>query len=199
MTWFRWLLLCLIMLVGWRYCAPSSVVYQSPNTRIDQPPMQNMPSQRAAFRHQQFEIKPLADFKLSARVLARKEYHLGRQADLSPTDLVLGWGALSDPNIIEHIEIRQSGRWYFWQVESFPVPRRVIETHSANMHLIAANDAVAEALKSIQPGMLMSLQGYLVEAKAEDGWHWRSSLTREDTGANACELIYVTALQQLSD
>ncbi len=23
------------------------------------------------------------------------------------------------------------------------------------------------------------------------GWHWRSSLTRDDTGPGACELVYV--------
>ena len=27
--------------------------------------------------------------------------------------------------------------------------------------------------------------------RAPDGWRWRSSLTREDTGAGACELVWV--------
>ena len=33
----------------------------------------------------------------------------------------------------------------------------------------------------------------LVEATSEDGWRWRSSLTREDTGARSCELVFVEA------
>jgi len=31
----------------------------------------------------------------------------------------------------------------------------------------------------------------LVEVKAQDGWTWRSSLSREDTGNGACELMLV--------
>ena len=41
------------------------------------------------------------------------------------------------------------------------------------------------------------IDGWLVEAKAGDGWHWRSSLTRKDTGAGACEVIFVRELQVL--
>jgi hypothetical protein len=29
------------------------------------------------------------------------------------------------------------------------------------------------------------------KSRAPDGWRWRSSLTREDTGAGACELVWV--------
>lgn len=200
MTLLRWLLLLFIMLMGWHFCAPTTatVVYHSPEVIIEQLPQQS-PSQAHSFQHQGFQVTPLADFALSARVLSRKDYHFGKESKVSPTDLVLGWGALSDPKVIEHISIRQSGRWYFWQVEQFPVPRRVIETHSANMHLIPANKEVADSLKTLKPGSLISLQGYLVQLDAVDGWRWRSSLTREDTGANACELIYVQHLQLLSD
>ena len=38
---------------------------------------------------------------------------------------------------------------------------------------------------------LLTFSGYLIEARAPDGWRWRSSLTREDTGAGACELVWV--------
>jgi hypothetical protein len=31
----------------------------------------------------------------------------------------------------------------------------------------------------------------LVEADGRDGWKWRSSLTRDDTGDGACELMWV--------
>lgn len=198
MTGFRWLLLGLIMLAGWQYCAPTAVVYQSPGTTIEQVPQQS-PTESNPFEHKGFQVIPLADFALSARVLSRKDYRFGKESKVSPTDLVLGWGALSDPEVIEQISFRQSGRWYFWQVDQFPVPRRVIETHSANMHLIPANKEVERVLKTLKPGALISLQGYLVHLDAEDGWHWRSSLTRDDTGANACELIYVQNLALIAE
>ena len=45
------------------------------------------------------------------------------------------------------------------------------------------------------PGVLKRLDGWLIEADAPDGWTWRSSLTREDSGDGACEVIYVCSLR----
>ena len=35
---------------------------------------------------------------------------------------------------------------------------------------------------------------YEAKIDAADGWHWRSSLTREDDGNGACELVYTCAI-----
>ena len=43
-------------------------------------------------------------------------------------------------------------------------------------------------------GDVVSLDGMLVEADKANGWRWRSSLTRDDTGNGACELVYVQSL-----
>lgn len=49
----------------------------------------------------------------------------------------------------------------------------------------------------IGPGHIVRFHGYLIEARRDDGWHWRSSLTRNDTGNGACELIWVEDLEVL--
>lgn len=194
----RWLFIVVVSFIGWRYCSPDTIHYAAPDEVIDKAPVQAEVADLLPIPFDDYAIQPMAEFTLEARVLAREDYWLGREADLSPTDLVLGWGEMADPQVVKQINIRQSGRWYFWQVESFPIPRRNIETQSANMHLIPANDEVARTLKQIRPGQLVTLQGYLVNVNADDGWRWRSSLTREDTGANACELIYVKQLKIIS-
>ena len=65
------------------------------------------------------------------------------------------------------------------------------------MHMIPADGAIAGRLKDVRPGQVVRIQGWLVEARAGDGWRWRSSLTRNDTGAGACEVIFVRDLQVL--
>jgi hypothetical protein len=139
-------------------------------------------------------LEPLATFSLTARVLSREDYHFDEGAYLSPTDLALGWGRMSDSAVLQDIDITQSARFYFWRVKEFPIPRREIETHSANMHMIPANAAVASELKRVRVGDLVTLEGFLVEADRPGGWRWRSSLTRDDTGPGACELVYVENL-----
>jgi hypothetical protein len=108
-----------------------------------------------------------------------------------PLDLAMGWGRMSDSDVLQHIDISQSGRFYYWHVQEFPIPRREIETSSANMHMIPADADVKNQLEQVRTGEVVHLEGFLVDASRPGGWHWNTSLTRDDTGAGACELIYV--------
>jgi hypothetical protein len=65
------------------------------------------------------------------------------------------------------------------------------------MHMIPANDTVAQALADVRKHDHVRIDGWLVEADAPDGWRWRSSTTRDDTGGGACEVVYVCAITRL--
>lgn len=65
------------------------------------------------------------------------------------------------------------------------------------MHMIPADAAVADALDAIRKGDNVRIDGWLIEANASDGWRWRSSTTREDTGGGACEVVYVCGITRL--
>ena len=136
-------------------------------------------------------IIALEKFNFEARVLGTERYSMDREAQLAPIDLALGWGPMANPSVIDKVTITQSNRFYYWHVNEFPIPRRDIEVNSANMHMVPANADVERVLNSVKPGQQISFSGYLIEARAPDGWRWRSSLTREDTGAGSCELVWV--------
>lgn len=143
-------------------------------------------------------LEALQPFELEeALVLGREDYRFDRGAQVSPTDLALGWGPMADPDISGRIEISQGNRWYYWRTDELPIPRREIERHSANMHMIPASPAVAATLDRLQEGDRIRLAGQLVSVEGDDGFRWVSSLSREDTGAGACELIWVEQLAVL--
>jgi len=142
-----------------------------------------------------FQIALLASFEIRARVIAVESYRFDRGAALSPVDLALGWGPMSNGDILKQINFSQGGRFYSWWTQKFPVPRNVIESHSANMHMIPADDDIERRLKSTRAGNLVRIKGYLVEATSKEGFRWKSSLSRSDTGAGACELIWVESLE----
>lgn len=158
-------------------------------------PPEQVDERAADFPFKGYTLQPLQNFQIEARVLASERYRTGREADLSPVDLALGWGPMSDSAVLDKIRISQSSRFYYWHVDEFPIPRRDIERSSANMHMIPADDALASRLKSLRAGQVVRIEGWLVEARASDGWRWRSSLTRDDTGAGACEVVFVRDLQ----
>ena len=138
-------------------------------------------------------LQPLAGFAIQARVLGREDYRFDRNAGLSPTDLALGWQRMADPAFYKQLDISQGGRWYRyrWGPDGPPLPLEEIIRSSANMHLVPANPSVARAIDRVREDQTVRLKGWLVEIRGDDGWQWRSSLTREDSGDGACELIYV--------
>lgn len=198
MSW-KWLFILLIAygaLQHWQDHRAASV--RTPGITVAGEPLQADPGPAPDLGMKGYRIQPLARFSIQARVLGAERYRFGREADLSPLDLALGWGPMSDSAVLSRISISQGNRFYHWRVENeFPIPREAIETHSANMHLIPATEAVADRMLGPRPGQIVRIQGFLVEASAADGWRWRSSLTRKDTGGGACELIWVEAFEAL--
>jgi hypothetical protein len=190
MKW-RWLFVLVIAYAAWNAWQGRPVTHPPGVLAAAAPEQAELAAPLQALERSGYRLIPLQSFALTARVLGSERYRLGRESDLSPIDLALGWGAMSDSAVLSQIDISQSGRFYHWRVEQFPISRREIETHSANMHMIPATPAIERALKAVRPGQMVTLTGYLVEARASDGWIWRSSLTREDTGAGACELVWV--------
>jgi len=165
---------------------------------INKSPIQNnINTSKNYFQFDEYQITPLADFQLIAKVLAAKHYRSGREADLSPVDLALGWGPMSKQKNLDKLSISQSNRWYHWRTDDFPIPRKDIETNSANMHFIPGNDEIRKKLKSIESGDTIKLMGYLVRIDGNDGWHWTSSMTRNDTGNHACELILLEDIKKI--
>lgn len=162
-------------------------------------PRQELIKNAVDFQHQGFTVKPLADFSIKAKVILREDYSYDDGAAISPVDLALGWGRMSDEAVLKHINFSQSGRWYRYRYQSAPIPQKEIETHSANMHMIPAESWIAGDLDEVKPGQIVEIKGKLVEVHNSDGWKWKSSLRRDDTGGGACELVYVESIKIVRD
>jgi hypothetical protein len=141
-----------------------------------------------------YKIKHQARFELDALVLHKRNYRWGKEADISPTDLALGWGVMSDPAFLENVKISQKGRFFYWKTKERGMNGQVI-FNSSNMHIIPDNEDIAKKLKDVQEGDLVQLNGYLVNVKGGSGWRWNTSLNRSDTGAGACEIFLVESLE----
>ncbi|WP_144393625.1 hypothetical protein [Pleionea sediminis] len=174
---------------------PEPEITYGPGVRAPKQPLQTNLSNASGFKHQDYTITPLANFSINAKVLSRENYYSGREADLSPVDFALGWGRMSDESILQHFDISQRNRWYYWRSDNMPIPRNEISSSSANMHLIPANNQIKGQLARVKKGQVISLKGKLVKVNAADGWRWQSSLSRTDTGDGACELIWVESIR----
>jgi hypothetical protein len=142
-------------------------------------------------------MQPRASYRIAARVLGNKPYY-DWQSSVSPRDLALAWGDMSNPSVDEWIYGRQANRWYRYEWDSTPpYSSSYIASHTANVHIIPATDNLDKALRQVEKGDLVYLEGYLVDLQVRDGdrvGHVNTSLTRDDTGAGACEILYVKRL-----
>ncbi len=215
MTRNAWIaVLVLLALAGWWRSPLSPRTHDAPATAIPgaapvcRPPpwgdaaaaplQSQVPRDLQPFRLQAAALTPLAGFRIDARVLGRKDYGSGRESELSPTDLALGWGRMREDAVLDRLDISQSGRWYRYRWQGAPpIPSDEIVRSSANMHFIPADAIAARELAAVREGDRVRVEGWLVQAVAPDGWTWRSSLTRDDSGDGACELIYVCSMRRL--
>jgi hypothetical protein len=158
-------------------------------------PLQTAKDLPKPFLHESYTVTPLARYSITAVVLSRDRYRFDPAAELAPVDLALGWGSMSIAGVINELKISQSGRWYEYSYSNDPpLDPQAIATHSANTHCLPVNAAVKKQLLAVRRHDLVTLEGYLVEITGPDGYHWRSSLSRDDTGGGACEVLWVTSV-----
>lgn len=142
-----------------------------------------------------YRLSHQKNFEIMALVLSAKKYPRmagDHTTALAPVDLALGWGPMSDTNVLREINVGQKGRWYyFYWTRHAQIKRDPIFRHSGNMHMIPKNKDIAEKLKSLERGNIVKITGKLTNAYAPGGWSWISSQSRSDTGDGSCEVIYV--------
>jgi len=188
LLWFG--VIFVIVMVAYQGWSHEAIVH-TPGVLVPELPQQKLLAQGKLWQRGDFFFTALAEYHLRARVLSLEPYWFGRESEISPVDLALGWGPMSDQSVLNQIQISQRHRWYYWQAKTLPIGRETLIASSANVHIIPADAEVAAALDLVQIGSIVQLQGYLVAVQTGDNWRWRSSLSRTDTGNGACEVFWV--------
>jgi len=159
-------------------------------------PLQSEARDETPQRFGRWTLTPRADYDITARVLSREDYHFDALAELIPEDLALGWGPMSDNRVLAAFDISQGARFYTWQPHGpLPIAREAVISHSANTHVIPASREVRAALARLRVGEVVRLTGELVDGRRDDGAWIRTSLTRTDSGAGACEVLLVASVE----
>ena len=143
----------------------------------------------------EFTINPVAEYKIAAILVGKKCYRDNWRGKVAPVDLVLVWGKLAEPESDKYISYSQHDRWYFYENKAgSPFNSSYVIAHSANNHIIPADENILKAVKTIEEKEKVFLEGFLVNVKSrrkgENFW-WNSSLRRTDTGDGSCEVFYV--------
>ena len=167
-------------------------------TALAQPPVQTATT-RPPFAYKEFRLTPRAEYAITARVFSTRHYHwnfIDRFYRVAPEDLAVGWGPLSDYKNKALLHIHQEDRFfkYRWRGEP-PYPPAVMIANMANNHIVPANDEMADRLSHVRPGDLVHMEGALIDVDDPERGTIATSLTRDDTGPGACEILWLEKLQ----
>lgn len=143
-----------------------------------------------------YRVTGLARYCITGIVTSVTAYDTDPGALLSPCDIALVFGELALHERWRLIDWSQSGRWYWWDyaVPDFPQGDSFIIANSSNNHIATTDPYLIAATRSVRIGETIRLTGILVavEETGTDGFSWRSSLSRTDTGDGSCEIIWLT-------
>lgn len=168
-------------------------------------PLQEV-SERAAFTTTiggyTYTLTPRATYEISGLVVSQHRsdalFNLYHQADPGNIrDVCVVWGEAITNGSYRKVKF-SSGEFtcsFSWSGALTPPFK---PEKASNSHLIPANRAIARHIGSIRVGDQIRMTGLLVDYKVtregQDIFTRRTSLTRDDTGNGACEILYVTDL-----
>lgn len=156
-----------------------------------------------------YEITPLYDYEINGFIVSSYNYNLikfYKKDNVFPVDLCMLWGKNVENKIYQSkgVSFSQDTRFCYYsysEINSFN------NNEISNNHIVVDSDKLEKQFESLSAGDQVKIKGKLVNVKATSisklneydppYFEWNSSTTREDTGAGACETIYVEELEVL--
>ena len=200
------LLTATIWLIGWLTRAalpsPTSIV-----SALRSAPLQRETSAKPfdfEYSDSSYTIEPLAEYDIYGLVVTHNDpsgwgdiYHDDSSVDFR--DLCLMWGANLNSVIFDNFEFWSEPWTCNARTYSEAAVQAFDQSALGNNHLLSADDAVRRTINSVRIGDQIHLTGLLINyyPPGMSEYGRRSSLTRDDTGNGACEVLYVKSAEIL--
>lgn len=199
------LLITIIMVVSFflkKELPPKTEILES----VYQVPIQtntNDPIFSFNYRNDSYKIIPQADYELWGLIISHNNigkigdiYHTEESVDLK--DACVLWGENLETGAYLKGKYK-SGSWTcYWDFKTYEDYHSFNENEVANNHLITADPDIQNRIRNLKIGNQIHIKGNLVNYENEKtGWKRSTSMTREDTGNGACEVIFVEELEVL--
>lgn len=117
---------------------------------------------------------------------------------LNIKDLCVIWGKNLETGAFREIKFwsRDFTCYYSWPDQE--IGRQFSQSHISNNHLITEDALLRKLIKSVKRGDQVRLKGWLAKYGHKGSQAVRgTSTTRQDTGGQACETVYVTEFEVL--
>ncbi len=156
-----------------------------------------------------YELEPLFNYQVDGLIVHKTDYRIfsiNKRTSVFPMDLCVIWGENVSSRVFQNKQLKfsQDFRFCMWHWQG---DVKVNSDEIANVHLIVNDDNLLKKVESLFRGDQIRVKGKLVNVKAKsigkpgkydfDEFSMNSSVSRNDTGAGACEILYVEDIEIL--
>jgi hypothetical protein len=133
-----------------------------------------------------FQQMPEGTMDVTARILARLDYPRAGLGEIFPTDLVLGWGPMSDNRVIDHTTIRIADRGLtVTPDEAAGITAKAARAFTMVIAVYSDFRPHAAALDALRVGDVIHLYAWQLKVKRADGSVWNGGSGQEEIGDRA--------------
>ena len=141
------------------------------------------------------QVQPVDGADLMGRVLASKQYPPKGFGEVTHTDLVLGWGPMSDNRVLDHLKITQAERGVDFLLDSAaPITLAAADDSSVNISVYSDYFDNSAALDAIRIGDVVRIVGWKMRARNASGTTWEGGSGHDRKGQQSA-VILVLKLQ----
>ena len=157
----------------------------------------------------EYSLTPLYNYEINALVVRKMDYtkfSIYKMDSVFPRDLCVVWGSNVSNKIYQDksLKFSQDMRFCFARWEG---NLDFNTSEVSNNHLVIQDKEIEKKVKKISIGDQVKIRGKLVDVEAKnvgnpgeydpEYFTLKSSITREDTTAGACEIIYIESVEIL--
>ena len=189
----RFLTICIMAFAGYYFWAFFPITH-GPGITADKAPTTARITWEKPFTHLDYTIIPLRKIESKARVIDHKRYFFDAKSSYSPSDILVGWGDLSDERNLDHLHFSISNRMADIDFSRPPLPITQIYQQTAFWHLVPSNEAIDKEIKKIKKGNLVTIKGFIVDVESEVYYGWKSDLITNNNAQYPNTIIWVSEI-----
>ncbi|GAB5408930.1 MAG: hypothetical protein BalsKO_12950 [Balneolaceae bacterium] len=146
------------------------------------------------FNFKEATIIPHRRISAEVRVLEKQRYFFDSKREFSPTDVLIGWKALSDERNLDHIRFSLTDRFFDYEFTRPPLPLNEILSQIDLWHLVPSSEQIDSDIKKLRKGNIIAIEGLIIDIEPESSYAWRSELVNPKNQDFKNTIIWVTTL-----
>ena len=201
----KFIFILLIIVFAFSYFAKEKLPEKNIVPEMSHEPMQTETSRKSFsffYRDTKYNVVPLANYEIWGMITTHNNinawynfYHDKNSVNIK--DVCVIWGDNLSSKVYTAMTFK-SGEWTCYPDWKYPLNRDLVEKFRSNKlsnnHLLSDKPAVLNTIKKMHIGDQIYLKGILASYGTDstpERYYRGSSLTREDTGNGACEVMFV--------